>query len=342
MSQNLMITGSFPPDICGVGDYVSCFINAADKSKWTVYYSKTWKLWEIRRKIKSINSYKCKYIFMQYPTQGYGWSLLPQLLCLYYSLFTSNKFIVVLHELSQRSFKAKIATFFLLFANKVIFTNNFEKEYAGHLFPFVKKRSYTIRILSNIVSAPKIYSWKERHYDLIYFGHIRPLKGLEDFFYAVECVQKKENTPIKVAIVGQVLPEFERYINALKMKYADLQIDYKFNNSIQNVSLLLNNAKLAFLPFPDGISERRGSFLAAITNGTLVLTYHGKFVTESLSKICSFTTLEKSSTCICNILSTMTDSEYDRRRKDMKDYLTNELPSSWSEIVKSYERVCTQ
>ena len=30
MKKKLMITGSFPPDICGVGDYTSCFMSSHD------------------------------------------------------------------------------------------------------------------------------------------------------------------------------------------------------------------------------------------------------------------------------------------------------------------------
>lgn len=89
-----------------------------------------------------------------------------------------------------------------------------------------------------------------------------------------------------MAIVGQVLSEFESYFTDLKGKYKEVIIDYYLNETSDLVSCLLNNAKIVFLPFPDGISERRGSFLAAITNGALVVTYRGRFVTSSLECIC--------------------------------------------------------
>ena len=39
----LMITGSYPPDICGVGDYTKCFMDNANDS-WELYYSGTYQL----------------------------------------------------------------------------------------------------------------------------------------------------------------------------------------------------------------------------------------------------------------------------------------------------------
>lgn len=47
-----MITGSFPPDICGVGDYTSCFMSSHDTGieNWSLYYSKEWSLKLLKKK----------------------------------------------------------------------------------------------------------------------------------------------------------------------------------------------------------------------------------------------------------------------------------------------------
>ena len=333
----LVITGSFPPNICGVGDYTACLMNAADKEYWSLYYASNWPVFSFMQKIRDINSYKCDVIFLQYPTQGYGWSLLPQLLCIFYSWFTQKRYIVVSHESSQRTLITKIASLPLLFANKVIFTNEFEKKYSLHWFPFRKKAYYVVRILSNIKSADKLKEWEERYYDLVYFGHIRPCKGLEDFYKVLDSIQKKRK--VKVAIIGQVLPEFAKYIEELKKQFANIQVDYLLNNTSEEVSNLLNNSKIVFLPFPDGISERRGSFLAAIANGALVVTYRGPFVTSCLNKICYFTCFKEAEQDILSLLDTFPDSDYYKKRELMAQYLSQELPSSWAEVLNLYSKV---
>lgn len=337
MKTKLMITGSFPPDICGVGDYVSCFISTQSAKDWALYVSDDWSLKLLLKKIREINAFHIDSIFLQYPTQGYGWSLLPQILCIYYVLFTRKKFVVVLHEFSQRSLKAKMATFFLFFANKIVFTNDFEKEYAKTFFPFIHKRFLVIKILSNIKSASILSNWSERSYDLIYFGHIRPNKGLEDVLETTELIQKKRR--LKVAVVGQVLSDFQLYFDDLQRKYSLNKIDYYLNKDSDVVSSLLNNSKLVFLPFPDGISERRGSFLAAIANGALVVTYSGRFTTSSLKRICYLTSLKSAATDIDQLLCTINNDIYKERLMLQEKYLLEELPQSWDDIVQLYNNI---
>lgn len=334
MKKILLITGAYPPDICGVGDYVYNLLSSGNTSQWDLYYSKNWSIRLLRKKISEINNFDREYIYMQYPTLGYKWSILPQLLCIYYSIFTYKKFIVVLHEFSQRTLKAKLATLCFFFANGIIFTNEFEKKYALKIFPFKRKHFYVVKIFSNIKSVPHLNTWSNRKYDLVYFGHIRPNKGMEDFFNVVSKVQSQRS--LKVAIIGQILPEFINYLKILQEQTINVSIDFYFNENVHIVSKLLNNAKVAFLPFPDGVSERRGSFLAAITNGILVLTYSGKYVTLALKKICSFTTFDCASTDLLKILDNMTSEIYAVMQDEQKKYLLAEFPSSWDDIANSY------
>ena len=63
---------------------------------------------------------------------------------------------------------------------------------------------------------------------------------------------------------------------------ARLSVPIRLNLSDEEVASILNDSKIAYLPFPDGISERRGSFLAAATNGVIVLSNAGRFTYEAL------------------------------------------------------------
>lgn len=136
----------------------------------------------------------------------------------------------------------------MFFANEIIFTTDFERNYSKKLFPFISKRFHTIKILSNIKAVKDLHKWEDRKYDLMYFGHIRPSKGLEDVFQVVLDLQRAKT--VKVAIVGQVLSEFESYFTDLKGKYKEVIIDYYLNETSDLVSCLLNNAKIVFYLFP--------------------------------------------------------------------------------------------
>lgn len=332
MKKYLMITGSFPPDICGVGDYTAQFMNVANPNTWHLYKSSEWGIRKIFGIISAINKFKANRLVMQYPTQGYGWSLVPQIICLYYSFFSSKKFIVVLHEFSQRSFKAKLASIPLLLANHVILTTELERIYVRKI---MYRKYSVIHILSNIVSSKSKQTWGNRKFDMAYFGHIRPNKGLEDFFKVARDLCKLDKN-INICIIGQLLPEFKSYFDTLLSVYK-LNIEIILNKPNDVVSDLLGNSKLTFLPFPDGISERRGSFLAAILNGSLVVSYNGRFVTKDLKKVYVATNLQNAVKDISVLLKETTNEQILEYQNKCNYYLQNILPSSWDKVVSLYE-----
>jgi len=93
----LIITGSFPPMRCGVGDYTACLAEALGKLRDTKIAILTdvratagrdlnftvfpivhgWKLSDLSHIIKTIRLWKPDVVHIQYPTQGYGRSWLP-------------------------------------------------------------------------------------------------------------------------------------------------------------------------------------------------------------------------------------------------------------------------
>ena len=141
-----MITGTYPPEICGAGDYTQKILHTQNSKKWKLYYPQIWSIRSLYEKIREINSLNIDVINLQYPTMGYKRSFLPHILCVYYSVFTHKSFSVTIHEYTQLSIKAKTAAFFLLlFSNKLIFTNQFELESAAKTVPNLKRKSTIIR-----------------------------------------------------------------------------------------------------------------------------------------------------------------------------------------------------
>ncbi len=107
----VLVTGSYPPDICGVGDYTEKLYTNAVSGIWKLCYIKKWAFSSFFSIIRKINKLKASTLVLQYPTEGYGWSIIPHLVALYYSFFTKKQFIVVLHEFSNMSLKAKMAAY---------------------------------------------------------------------------------------------------------------------------------------------------------------------------------------------------------------------------------------
>jgi len=328
MKELIIITGSFPPDICGVGDATNNTVNTKKGRDWIVYYHKNWKLSSLFLHIKTIKKTKVRYILMSFPTKGYGWSIVPHLLCIYFSWFTNKCFGVIVHEQSQLSLKAYLAELLILIsANRIIFTTQYEQKYAVKRIPFIRNRSTVVKIISNITSPLKLSSIEERNLNVIYFGLIMPRKGLEKFIKDVTSLTKQ----YRVVIAGQVPPMFISYYKKIENLCLKNNIQLRINLEQAEVSELINNTKVAYLPFPDGISERRGSVLASLINGAVVVTTFGKYTTKELEKA----TINISGQSLQNILENNT--LLIKKQKAGLEYINTQLPRDWEEIAKSYE-----
>jgi len=334
----LMIVGSYPPDMCGVGDYTYNLMNSSKANKWKLYYSKEWNLNTLFNKISEINKFKPEIIILQYPTQGYGWSIVPHILCILYSAFSSRKFVTVLHELSNQSLKAKIAEYiFLLFSNRIIVTNDFEKKYAISICPFIVNRRISVaRIYSNIKAVSIIPKTVDRSIDLVYFGHIRPNKGINEFINFIQELRNK-NLNYKVALIGQVLPEYAAFYNELASNIRQLNINTHINKTSEEVSILLSDSKFAFFPFPDGLSERRGSFIAAALNGVIMISTIGKHTTANM--ISKIPLIDNNNLAFEKLLElvNMSPEELQNIQSSVLDYVDNFIPKSWDEVVEQYK-----
>lgn len=270
---NLLIAGSYPPDICGVGDYTHLLYQklshlVLSSGPLDLLVIKDWSLFGF---VKTLNKLfnKCNIVHIQYPTEGYGFSIFPMLLFVF---INANKRIVTIHEFSQRTFKAKLATsLFFFFSDYLIFTTDFEREFVTKLFPFVKQKSSVINIASNIPSSIKSIPWSDRKFDVAYFGHFRPNKGLEEFKKICD-VLKSLNKDIKIAVIGQLQGRFSEYFNSLAL---DTTYNIYLNQDDISVSNQLQDSRILLLPFPDGLSMRRGSFLAGVENDCYIVSFEG-------------------------------------------------------------------
>lgn len=279
MKSILLVTGSFPPDICGVGDYTKLLADELKKRipQVLVFYRSDWSLRTLMQYARQIRRSGVQVINIQYPTRGYGHSIVPHLL----SLITgSAKKVVTLHEFSRASMTGRLSMcLFFLSVDMVVFTTDYERQAACRFAPWMRRKSFTIHIGSNIPF--RCLSSGDRDIDIAYFGHISPTKGLEEFAIAIAKVNRDRSLNIRV--IGQIPTGYERYGTMICERLKDLGVEVTIDKPADDVSDLLARVRIALLPFPDGMSLRRGSALAAMGNGVLLLT------TES---VCDSTVLE--------------------------------------------------
>jgi glycosyltransferase involved in cell wall biosynthesis len=331
----LMITGSYPPAVCGVGDYTMNVLSSKVASDWRLYHRTDWRFSKLLTIIHEINTFNAERIFIQYPTQGYGWSIVPHLLCVYYSLIRKVNCTLVLHEYSQLSVKARIAVkLMLLTATNIIVTNEFERTEVARVSKSVSRRSKVVKIVSNIPVSKNILKTNLRKYDLAYFGHIRPKKGIEDYLDVAAKIRFMHPN-CSLLLIGQIPPGFEDYSQKIIEQCLYLKIETKQNLNAEVVADLLAQVKVTYLPFPDGISERRGTALAALANGSIVLTTTGPHTTSEL----------RDAVCIVSSDNVMREIEQllvssEQRHTGLqckgKAYLNELTPATWDSIACDY------
>jgi glycosyltransferase involved in cell wall biosynthesis len=199
---------------------------------------------------------------------GFGYHLGPQLLS---ALLPT---VVTIHEVTQAHLLRRLSLYpFSLRSQKVIFTTEAERDYAIGWCPWISGKETVIPIGSNIpVSAEP---QRARNNIIGYFGLIRPLKGLEQVIEASALLHAR-NSDLRMRVIGKLVPGREAYYSSLRQKSASLPIEWCIGADDAEASALIASCEFAYLPFPDGASERRASLIAFLEAGACIVTTRGE------------------------------------------------------------------
>jgi glycosyltransferase involved in cell wall biosynthesis len=272
----VLVTGSAPPDVCGIGDYTRSLALALQKAGLPVevFCHRHWGLRGTSEAIRRLLVEDC-IVHIQYPTVGYGYSLGPQIS----ALFTQS--LVTLHEFSLAHPLRKLSLLpFTLRCPYIVMTSEFEKRSLASKMPWVQRRIRVIPIGSNIPPPQTLTA--ERQMRIAYFGLIMPRKGLEEFIEFSRLVRAK-GLDWDVVIIGKAHPRHVAYAKSLMESSLAYRLHWILDRSPEEVSDLLSRTRLAYLPFPDGASERRGSLKAAFTSGLPCITTRSEQTPEELT-----------------------------------------------------------
>jgi glycosyltransferase involved in cell wall biosynthesis len=170
--------------------------------------------------------------------------------------------------------------------NGVIATNSEVIYLLKKYFPFFLKKSHHIPIASNIKSTKpqknqqkKIdakFSIKPDEVILAYFGMAYPGKGMRLLFETAKILMCKYNLNFKLLVIGGGISDVPEYVEEKKSLARALGIYNRviFTGRIASneVSELLNASSVVLLPFTSGVSDRRGSLMAALSHKKAIVT----------------------------------------------------------------------
>lgn len=304
-----MLTGSVPPEVCGVGDYTLSLSFSLKERDCDVDVVKS-GFFSFFKVLKNRNK---SIVHIQYPSIGYGMSLLPQLLAVL------TRPVVTIHEYSQVHTLRKFAELPLLFfAKKIIVTTEHEKISLSKLWGNFERKIIVIPVLPAFMPRSDIKDMTGRE-GIAFFGLMRKEKGLEEFI----ALSRKLNQifpSFPINIYSAIPKGCENYFEEIKASSTDLDIKWHLNKSLNEVSEGLVCTKYAYLFFPDGVSDRRSSFMAALGHGVLMLSNSGVMTSLSLRE--AFIDVQSPEAALDEIVSLETDSSryLSLRQRGMKAF----------------------
>jgi glycosyltransferase involved in cell wall biosynthesis len=331
----VLISGSYPPDVCGVADYTERLYESFKEADVdiSVYTDKPWNLRKALAVDRELSSIKADIYHMQYPATGYGWKLGPQLLSL------MRPMVMTIHECSQAHMLRQLSLlFFSIRAHKVIFTNDYERRYAQRFAPWIKGRSTVIPIGNNIPLAPAIGTPDSV---VTCFTLIRPQKGIEQVLELARLF-KASGSNIRVRIVGAVLSGSEKYYARTREEARDLPVDWCIGMEGARLATALAETRVAYLPFPDGASERRSSLIAMLANAAAVITTRGLHTPKDLEEAVLFADSPMAAKSLAEDIFNDDDRQHTLRQAALKYAVRYSWASIRSEHLSVYRQVVDQ
>ncbi|WP_232203542.1 glycosyltransferase family 4 protein [Rubrobacter xylanophilus] len=341
----LMISGSLPPRVCGVGDNAFRLAAALSEAGMNVEILTTtgpvpddslgvdihasvrnWNLLRLSEAMREIRAIRPDIVHLQYPTAEYKAGLLPQALVL-----SRVPLVVTIHEASYVHILRRISLYpFLILADRVVATTRFEADFLVGLYPSVRKKLSVVSIGSSIPAGPVLV--RDRN-TIMYFGLIAPRKGIEEFLELAD-LAGEAGKPWTFRIVGALSSRWREYAQELHKDALSLSVEWHLNLSAEEVAKHLASVGAVYLPFPDGASLRRSSLIAALVNSSPIITTRGGSTPSDLVDGENVLFANSPEVALKKIQRLVSDAELSRRLSCGAAEYGKRF--SWSQIAEQY------
>ena len=265
-----LIVGDNHTPFCGVKNYARSLAHALAERDIDaqVLTAKDWSAKSAFEFASQLRRDNYDVVHLQYPSVGYRGSLFPHVLGL---MKVADVSVVTVHEYSALPLAQRISTqLFRGTARRLIFCSQYERSLYDRQLLNLGAPQSVIPIGSNV---PEAATNGSRDMTVVYFGQIRPRKGIEQF---IELARRSIGSKRQFSfhILGSAPAAHQQYMKDLQQGAPD-SVRWSIDLEFTQVSEILAHSFAAYLPFPDGVSERRGSMLAALTNGLPVISTIG-------------------------------------------------------------------
>ncbi|MGD2269333.1 MAG: glycosyltransferase family 4 protein [Desulfobacterales bacterium] len=178
------------------------------------------------------------------------------------------------------------AMWLLATASGMIATNSEVLYLTRKFFPFYHRKARLIPIGPNIAPQADKKAYAEiskKHLPdingplLVHFGMPYPGKGVKALLKATQVLKNEYRLDIHLVVIGGGVSESSTYVQKRKNMAAALGLDDRViwtgRLAAEAVSALICRGDVVVLPFESGVSDRRGSLMAALAHQKAVVTF---------------------------------------------------------------------
>jgi glycosyltransferase involved in cell wall biosynthesis len=357
-----IITGSYPPMRCGVGDYtyqlskavrnkqvevdVFTSISARLHNRHLFLHPvvKKWGMLKMLSLARTVRISSPRLVHIQYPTIDYGYHLGPQALLILLRL-SGLKVVSTIHEFQLARIPRRISLLpFLAWSNALIFTSEEERTAVIDAFPWLRNKirdsSHVIPVGSNIPLLSNTTVSKEANHIVSFFGLFYPGRRIELVVNAFNEARKK-HPKLKFRFIGDVHPRHKGYFLKIKEIAEEMlpqkRVEWILGRTPEEIALALKQSDACVLPFPDGASFRRTTFIAALSLGIPTITTKGKSTPEQLIDGMNVLFADDDSSIATMIDRLLTDHTLSAKLSENAKILSNRF--SWDQIAKEHIKV---
>jgi glycosyltransferase involved in cell wall biosynthesis len=302
-----MVTGSYPPQPCGIGDYsdrlvrelvaagvdvevITTRAEAARTDAVVRHEVDNWKISTWRKAVRWVAEQGYDLVHIQYPAKFFGY--IPDLAFLSFLLkrgLPGVPLVATFHEFRITHLLRKLTVGGIAFpVEKVLLTADSERVALERFMPWLRGKTDVIQMATTIPTLPmstdrrealRISAGiKEGELAIVYFGFLHPNKGIEELLKAFSLVHTaRRNT--RLVMLSLFEPRTNPYHARIQGEAERLGITdavvWAGYLSTEDVSRHLSAADIGFFPFEDGVTLRRLSFMTAMCHGLPCVTTSG-------------------------------------------------------------------
>ena len=297
-----LVSASYPPAHCGIGDYTQRLRHSlapllgspwlitthgatADDRMTTV---PAWDLGGVGQTLRTLADLSPDVVHMQYPGKPYGHRPDPCLLPLLHRMQQRGRpWLTTLHECRIAHPLRKAAVLALaLPSDGLIFTCKSERDFVTRRLPLLRQRSCVIPVGGAIPvdstlpreECRRRLGFDDSHLVACHFGIVQPNKGVEALLDGMALAM--DRLPhLRLIVVADLVPETSPCHARLaeRCTRAPLagRVHWTGYLTPQEVSRTMRASDLCVLPYTDGVSARRTTFVTAAQHGLPIITTCG-------------------------------------------------------------------